>query len=199
MQKLAGLILIVGVAIAFYGESRPVVGTVYSTSDMQTQLDAIAANSSSWATANTLMAAGGVVVAIGLILFAVQVQGLGVEKRVKTAAFAGAALAMIGALINAVERFNSINAWATYEGFPLPYQILWVIGLALIGIVLIWSSYPKWLGWLLVIASVLLFIGGAIGFLPPALIYFPLLVMAVVLLVKATPEPTRTNASSSLA
>jgi hypothetical protein len=199
MQKLAGLIMVIGAAIAFYGESRPSILAVYGSSDMQTQLEAIAANSGGWATANTLMAAGGIVVAVGLILFAVQVQSLGVAQRVKTAAFAGAGAALLGALIHGVERYNNIHAWETYAGFPFPYPLAWIAGLALIGLVMLWSAYPNWLGWVLIVASVLLLAGALVGFLPPALVYFPLVAMAVVLLIKSTPPSMTVNPVSGMA
>jgi hypothetical protein len=199
MQKLAGIIIIIGTAVAIWGEGRPVMSEVYGTSDMPTQLAAIAADPSGWSTALTLMALGGIVVALGLILLAVQVQRLDVAQRIKTADYAGGALVMLGALLHAVERYNQNSAWETYEGIPFPFPLLWIAGLVLFGLVMLWSAYSNWLGWVLIVASVLLLAGLIVGFLPPVLIYFPLVPVAIALLIKSTPQSVSSEPSASMA
>ncbi len=186
MQRLSGIILLIGIVIAFYGESRPVIGEVFSTPDLQVQLDAIAADPGSWQTGHTLIGVAGIVVAIGLLVFAIHIQSISTDAKTRTAAYIATGAAMIGALGLAYSRYLILQSWeeAVNNGGSLLAPIAWLVGIIITGIVLLRTGYPKWLSWLVIIGSVTSLLG------PPLFIYIPLLVMSIVLLVKSPPQLT---------
>ncbi len=195
MQRIAAITLVIGTAIAWFGESRPIVGEIYGGApDPQQVIDA---DPTAWTMAMLLMAVGTVVVAVGLLLLARHLQGLSDEQNVRRASTAAAALALTGGLAYATGRSISAvsQAWETpYEPAILvmwiTFSVLWQLALILMGYALLRTGYPKWLGWPVIVLAALILVAVAFtGGLPPGVYYFAVAFLGIALLFVREPQP----------
>jgi hypothetical protein len=193
MQRMAAITLILGTAIAWFGESRPIIGEVYGGAPNAQQI--IDSDPSAWTTAMVLMVVGAVVVAVGLVLLARHLQSLTNDQTVRRASTLAAAAAVISVLCYAVARYYNITLpWETSGPLETPMAIafftLWQIGLILIAYALLRSGYPRWLGWPVIALAALMLVGSLVaGGLPPVLYYFAVLFMGIALLFVREPQP----------
>lgn len=175
MQKLAGILFSIGAVVAILGETRPVISNLFGAMDNpQLQAEVIQNDPTGWGLAHFLMGAGSLIAAIGVVVFARQVQSLSNNRNVRIASYVSAAMAVVGALFWAIVGYYRVarapqevvaNMDASWMG-PA-YFFLTEIALILVGFVLLQSGYPKWLAWpvlvlgaLMLIASV--FLGGGV-------------------------------------
>jgi hypothetical protein len=198
MQKLAGILFSIGALVAILGESRPVITNVFGTIDNpQLQVEYIQNDPTGWAVGNLLMGAGSLIAAIGVVLFARQVQSLSNNRNVRIAGYLGAAMAVVGALFWAIVLYNRVTT-APQEvvanmddprWMAVGYFLLTEVALTLIGFLLLQANYPKWLAWpvlvlggLTLVAS--LFLGGI-----PAVHSFLFLILGIALLLLRSRSP----------
>jgi hypothetical protein len=197
MQRFAGGTMIAGSLLFIIGGISPVVRHVFGTDDGLAGLTYIEQDPAAWDWGIALFGAGGLVAALGLVLLARSVQRVTSGRVLATAAYAAAALATAGALSWVIicylritrspydVVFLDINPWLfrTYGFFT---QTAFII----LGAVLLRSSYPNWLAWMLIIPSAIFYVpfvtlGGL-----PLVYYFMFLVLGVTLLIPR-PRPRR--------
>jgi hypothetical protein len=195
MQRIAAITLIIGTAVAWFGESRPIITEIFGGApDPQLVIDN---NPSAWTTAMLLMGIGAVVIAAGLVLLARHLQTLSEEQAVKRASTIAAALALLGGLAYATGRTISAVTQLWDSPYELPIMVMWItfsigwqVALILTGYALLRTGYPKWLGWPVIVIPALILVGVVItGGLPPGLYYFAVLFLGIGLLFVREPQP----------
>jgi len=205
MQKLAGILFILGALVAILGESRPVITNVFGTIDNpQLQVEYIQNDPTGWAVGNLLMGAGSLIAAIGVVLFARHVQSLSNNRNVRIAGYLGAAMAVVGALFWAFVIYNRVTKTpqevvANMDGplwmgvwMGVGYFLLTEIALIIIGFLLLQTGYPKWLAWPVLVLGGLMLIATLVlgGFVPAAYyLIFLILGIALLLLRSRSPQP----------
>ena len=189
MQKTAAILLIIGTAVAWFGESRPIITEIFGgAADPQQVIDN---DPSAWSLAMLLMAIGTVVAAAGLVVLSRHVRSINEDQRVQWLSTAAAAAALIGGLAYATGRVISAVT-QTWEMSPMmenlgvafwiTFSILWQVALILTGYVLLRSGYPWWLAWPVMVIAGLILIGVAIaGGLPPGIYYFVVMFLGITL------------------
>ena len=195
MQRIAALLLLAGTAVAWFGESRPIIFDTFSDAPNPQQF--IDADPGAWQLAMLAMAAGAVIAAIGILLLAVHIRRLSDDETVKRLSIVAGALAIISTLTYATSRTISattrlweppINGTVAVV-LSLTYGLGWQLALILAGYLLLRSDYPKWLAWpVMLIAGLLLVATAVTGGMPPGLYYFVVLFMGIVLLFVRTPQ-----------
>ena len=200
MQRIAAVTLIIGTAVAWFGESRPVITEIFGGApDPQQVIDN---NPTAWSTAMLLMAVGTVIIAVGLLLLSRQIQRVCDDQTVRRISNAAAALALLGGLAYATGRTISAATQAWESPYELPITVMWItfsigwqVALILMGYALLRSGYPKWLGWPVIVLAGLILIGVVItGGLPPGTYYFAALFMGIALLFVREPQPAASGA-----
>jgi hypothetical protein len=190
MQKLAGIVLIVGSLLFIIAAFTPITIKVITASDAQKRAEFIMNEHTGWLLVNILFGAGGVIAVIGLALFAQHVQSVADSPGVKLGGYVATAAAGLAALFWVIIVYNravlpaqviasnlSINAWM----FPA-YTLLTQLALIIVGFVLLQSGYPAWLGWgMLVLAALSLVAFLVFKDMPPFVHYVLLLIMGIVL------------------
>ena len=200
MQKIAGILLSIGALVSMTGETRPVIFNIFGAIDNpQLQAQYIENDPTGWAVAHLLMGAGSLIAAIGVALFARQVQSLSNNRNVRIAAYVGAAMAVVGALFWALVLYNRVARapqeviadmgaanWMEWAYF-LPTEI----ALLLVGFVLLQTGYPKWLAWTAIVLGVLMLIASFSGGGVPLYhsILYLILGIALLLLRSRSPQP----------
>lgn len=118
------------------------------------QVEYLEKDPTGWDVSNAVNGAGSLVTAIGLGLFARQVQSVSNNKNVRIASYIGAAMAILGALCWVIISYYRIvlspeeiaNDVGIPNGLYTAYYILTLIALLISGFFLLRSSYPKWQG-----------------------------------------------------
>jgi hypothetical protein len=189
MQKIAGIGLMLGSVLFIIAAFTPLTFRVVMA-DMEQRVTLIQNERTGWVILNLLFGTGSVLAAVGLALFAQQVQPSGDNTTIRVVSYLAAASVALGALCWVVIVYNraalppqelpgnlSINNWI----FPA-YTLLTQIGLMGVGFVLIQSPYPGWLGWgMLVLAGLSLAAYLIFKDMPPFAHYVLLLVMGIAL------------------
>lgn len=192
MQKIAGTLLFIGSAAFLGGVAVPAVMAFFSTSDSAERIAIIQNDSTGWVIGNLSIAVGVLIAAIGIIVLLGAAQRLTTDTLVRSACYAGVFLAVISAVTWGIIAYGRITLSA--ETIDANQNTnLWVFrlytvstGLAVIStaFVLLKVGYPKWLGWLMMAASVLfLIILLATGDLIPAFWYLLFIIVGVALVV----------------
>ncbi|HEU0295989.1 MAG TPA: hypothetical protein VFR47_24835 [Anaerolineales bacterium] len=200
MQKIAGILLSIGAFVSIAGETRPVIFNIFGAIDNpQLQVEAIENDLTGWGVAHLLMGIGSLIAAFGVVLLTRQVQSLSNNRNVRIASYVSAAMAVVGALFWAIVSYNRVARapqevianmgaanWMEWAYF-LPTEI----ALILVGFVLLQTSYPKWLGWpVLVLGGLMLiasFSGGGVPLFHSIL--YLILGIALLLLRSRSPQP----------
>jgi hypothetical protein len=200
MQKLAGILFSVGALVAILGEFRPIIFNVLGAHDNpQLQAQYVENDPTGWAVAHLLMGAGSLIAAIGVALFARQVQGLSNNRNVRITSYVGAALAVVGTIFWAIVAYNRVTSapqevianMGAANWMEWAYFLLTEIALVLVGFVLLQSGYPKWLGWLLLVLGGLMLIASFSGGGVPLYhsILYLILGIALLLMRSRSPQP----------
>lgn len=195
MQRIAALLLIIGTAVAWFGESRPIILETYGGAPNPQSI--IEANPTAWQVAMLGMAAGAIIAAVGLLLLIVHMRRLDDNKTMHAISTIAAVLALISSFAYAASRTISAVSllWETPYGtldmaLGIIYGLGWQIALMLAGYLLLRGGYPKWLAWpVMIIAGLFLVANVVTGGLPPGLYYFVVLFMGIALLFVRTPRP----------
>ena len=199
MKNISAIIMIVGSVLFLAGLAVPPVSDVFdNTDDKQAQLDLIEEDGSGWDIGSGMVAAGGLIAAIGFALFTIYLQDLTEDTRFKQALLASAALVVIGAVGWVIvgyfritrspeEVVNDMNAGSVV--FPV-YIVLTCVAFIITGTILWRGVYLKWVGAMLAFLGsliVLAFIG--VGDMIPATLYPWMIISGIaVLFTKGTRE-----------
>lgn len=195
MQRIAALLLVAGTAVAWFGESRPIILDTFSGASNPQQF--IDADPGAWQLAMLAMAIGAIIAAIGILLLAIHIRRLSDNGTVKRLSTVAGALAIISTLAYAASRTISATTrlWeppiggAVEVALSVTYGLGWQLALILAGYLLLRSGYPKWLAWpVMLIAGLLLVATAVTGGMPPGLYYFVVLFMGIALLFVRTPQ-----------
>lgn len=196
MQRIAALLLVVGTAVAWFGESRSIIMDTFSGDpNPQRFIDAAPGE---WQLAMLAMAVGAIIAAVGVLLLTVHIQRLSDNGAVKRLSTVAGALAIISTLAYAISRTISATSrlWDAPIGgtlnlvLAITYGVGWQLALILTGYLLLRSGYAKWLAWPVMVIAGLLLVGTVImGGMPPGLYYFVVMFMGIVLLIVRTPQP----------
>ena len=192
MQKIAGTLLSVGSAAFLGGVAMPAVTAFFSTSDSAERLAIIQNDPTGWAIGNLSTAVGILMAAIGIIVILRTAQTLTTNTLVRSASHTGVFLAVISAVTWGIIAYGRITL-AAEAIVANPNTNPWLFrlyasstGLAVIStaFVLLKAGYPKWLGWLMMAASILfLIILLVTGDMIPAFWYLLLIIVGVALVV----------------
>jgi hypothetical protein len=183
LEQLAAVITIAGsvmfLAAAFLGTPR-----VFVEPSAVRKLEIINASPRLWTTAQIGFGLGAALAAGGLAIAALH---LG-EQSLSWLAYASVALLAVGALAWAGHLYARADDPVTFANGGLPawplmtYFVLTPAGFAGIGIILLRSSVPDWVGWLLVGSMVLILVATAVARDTVPLVYYgPTLVAGVML------------------
>ena len=156
MQKLAGLILVIGVTMFTFGDLS--VFNKFALFDPEL----IESNPSSWAFTMLMWAGGAILVSAGVTLFVWHAQSLKDDKNLKLAAYICTAVVVLSALAwviisywrVAVEPQEIVAPNQTIDTLVMAYYLLTQVTAIVTGYILLRSGYPKWL------AFILMFLGG---------------------------------------
>ncbi len=199
MKKTAVVVILIGVVLAFIGESRPVINKVHSEEahhNPQLQVEYVKDDPTGWAVAEIGIGIGGLIAAVGLGLFAREVPSISDNKNIQMASYLAAALVVIGALVHAVTRYNGVvlppeeilNDFNTPSWMYPTYTLFTFLAIIIIGYILFQTGYSKKLGGVMIVLSVIfMIIMGIQG--PPGVYNFPFLIMGLTLLFKRSPSP----------
>lgn len=197
MRRLAGVTLVAGSLLFFIGATMPGVSRYFRTNDARLKLGYIEEDPAAWDLAMTMLGAGGLIAAIGLVPLARSVQQV-TDRRILGFVVYGAATLAIGGAVSWViisyvriarppfeVVFVDASPWlfGTYRVFTRTAVIVF-------GVVLLLSGYPRWLGWTLIVAGAVMFADLVPQVLPPFVHYVVFLVLgAALLILRPSPRP----------
>lgn len=199
MKKTAVVVILIGVVLAFIGESRPVINKVHSEEahhNPQLQVEYVKDDPTGWAVAQIGLGLGGLIAAIGLGLFVREVPNITDNQTIQAASYLGAVLAILGALVHAIASYYGVvqapeeilNDFNTPSWMYPTYTLFTFLAIIIIGYILFQTGYSKKLGGVMIVLSVIfMIIMGIQG--PPGVYNFPFLIMGLTLLFKRSPSP----------
>jgi hypothetical protein len=187
LDKIGAIFTIVGsvmfLGAAFFGTPR-----VYMESSPAEKLEIISASPGTWIAAQILFGLGAVSAAGGLATAVIALRGQAGGWIV----YASVALLVIGAMAwsqHLYARMQDPTAFAMGALSTLPlliYFVLTPIGFAGLGLVLVSSSLPDWVGWMLIAGMALFLIVTVVTRdMVPLVYYLPTLVAGVMIYVRA--------------
>ena len=193
MKKSIAILIIIGALLAIITESTPTQSRYHSEEahhNPALQIEIIENDRVGWAIAHVGMGVGGLIVAIGLVLFAREFPNVSDNKNIQMTGNLGVASAALGALVHLFVRFN--DAFRPFDnpnpdwGFPT-YSILTRLAIFIIGFILIQTGYSKKLGLVMIAISIpFMILFGIHG--PPATYTLSFLVMGITLGFKRSPS-----------
>jgi len=153
MQKMAGLLLVIGVAMFTYGDL-----SIFNTFGLFDP-ELIESNPSGWAFTMLMWGVGAVLVSAGVTLFAWHAQSLKDDNNLKLAAYICSAVAVLSALAwvimsiswVAIEPQEILASNQTIDTLGVAYNLLTQVAAIVTGFILLRSGYPKWLAFLVMI------------------------------------------------
>jgi hypothetical protein len=194
MQRLAGIFLTVGSILWLYGAFTPISNRFFLEPDPQKRLEIIEADPTAWTINNVLWGVGAVVAAVGLVLFARHIQRTQ-DAGLSSAAHLAASAAGVAAVIAAIGNYRGADRppeeWVLDTSVPWTAYaciVLTQVALLIAGWVLLRAGYPRWIGWTVLILTVLtLIVLALVRSFPPLLLYLITLFMGIVLVaIKST-------------
>lgn len=204
MLRFSGALLLLGSLLFLAPLSSPVVVDVFGASDPQTRAEFIANSPTAWDFVHGLLLVGSVVAGLGLVLFANQLQRYGKDGTTSLVGYLSATAGVLGAVLWVVISLSRItrepdvvaanmnSAGWHFAGFA----VLTSIAIVLAGFAILRSAYPKWLGWAeLALGGLILIVYLIMGDMLPAVFYFPLLLLGIVLLFVTPRQQTAPFAS----
>lgn len=206
MKKTFAILIFLGALLAMITEVLPTNMKVHGEEahhNPELQVEYIQDDPTGWAVANLGMGVGGIIIAVGLGLFAREVPSVSDNKNIHMAIYLGAVLAALGALVHAIIRLNTVllpaeeilNNFNTPDWMYTSYSIFTQIAIIITGFVLIQTGYSKILGWVMIgLATLLFFIMGIDG--PPGVKNLVFLIMGLTLLFKSSPSPQKLSQTS---
>jgi hypothetical protein len=192
MQKLAGLIIVIGVTMFTYADL-----TVFNTFSLFDP-ELIESNPSGWAFTMLMWGGGAVLVSAGVMLFAWHAQSLKDDKNLKLAAYICLAVAALSALAwviisywrVAIEPQEMVAPNQTIDTLVMAYYLLTQIAAIVTGYILLRSGYPKWLAFLVMfLGGFLLVLWIVTGGGPPLANHVVFFLLGIALLIMPSRSP----------
>jgi hypothetical protein len=197
-KRIAGIVLLMGGLLFLFGVGFPGAPPVFSLSDEPgLQIQLIEGAHTNWQISSLLLGVAGLIVVVGLGLYAKYTGGHNDDQKAATVGYGAVVLAAVGALLWLFVTVNratlepaqlhgnvNINGW----WYPT-YAILTNMALIMIGYVLLRTGSAKWLVGFLIVTGALqlglqIFTGDSI----PAINYFPIIIMGIVLIIRPSQE-----------
>lgn len=180
--RVAGILILVGLVLAL-APAAVFPMEYYAATDQATRAAILSAHRSGWVAANWMWLVGSVATTAGLLLIALRDRSL--------LSMAGAALFVIGNAYWITHLYlRSLDASVQISGLWMEAVFAWLatVGLVLMGIALLRSDFPSWVGYVnigygvLFMLAFLAFGTGMYDFFPPQVIYLVALFAGVIAL-----------------
>jgi hypothetical protein len=191
LVRLAAVTLIAGSLLFFISAATPVVSRYFRTGDPLLKLRSIRQDRVAWDLAMASLGAGGSIAALGLFPLARWVEQVADRRILGVLAYLAATLAIGGAaswvIISYVRITRPPIEVVSVDASPwlfAAYRVLTRAAVVVFGMVLLASAYPRWLGWMLIVAGVVMFVDLWPQVLPPFVHYMVFLVLGVGLLIR---------------
>lgn len=175
LLRLSAIALLAGVAF-IVGAALPISWRVFPESSPDRKLAHILASETQWTVANVLFGVGAAVVAGGIVLFALGVDGLAA----RVVALVSGVLALAGLVPWIVHLFARVTDPAAFARGDLPSWWLWTyfiltpVAIALFGVALLLAGglLAAWVGWTLIGTMAVILVATLIaGDMVPAVYY----------------------------
>jgi hypothetical protein len=200
LVRLAALTLIAGSLLFFISAATPVVSRYFRTGDPLLRLRSIRQDPAAWDLAMASLGAGGSIAAVGLFALARWVEQVTDRRILGVLAYLAATLAIGGAVSWVIISYDRITRppieVVSVDASPwlfAAYRVLTRAAVVVFGMVLLASVYPRWLGWMLIVAGVVMFVDLWPQVLPPFVHYVVFLILGVGLVIRRP----RTRSGSS--
>jgi hypothetical protein len=182
-QKIFSLVIVVGSILFLIAAFSP-ISRVFTESDPVKKLEIIRESRQAWVISQFLFTSGAIITAIGFGLNAYHFRDFSIVWLAYLGFFAliiGAGLWSWHVYLRAIEpeafTAGTLSAWHF-----MAYTLLTQVGLVVIGVVLLRSELPGWVGWLNIGGCALFFVGYLIfKDMPPFVYYILTLVTGVML------------------
>ncbi len=182
-QRIDGIVLIVGSILFMIAAFSP-VSRIFGLPDAAQKLEIIMAERGAWTVSQVLFSLGALVTAVALILTWYHFRSLPSSGW----AFAGVAAIAVGALFwswSVYLRGADPQAFVegTLPGWPfVAYSILTQAGLVMVGLLLLRTGLPGWVGWVDIGGAVFFFVAMIIFRDMPPFVYYILTLLTGVML-----------------
>jgi hypothetical protein len=192
MKKTAAILIITGVVIAIFGESRPVINDVFGAFDEPAkQVEFIRNAASDWKVSQLGIGIGGLITAIGLGLFGREIPKVSENSKLQSAGIIAGGLAVLGGLAHAVSRYSvsfqspeeAVSSMGNGDWTGPVYSIFTRVAILLFGFLMVKSGYSVKMGWVTLVLGLLIFVLFPFGG-PPAFNNLVILVIGLSLLFK---------------
>ncbi|MFZ0546665.1 MAG: hypothetical protein WAM60_14560 [Candidatus Promineifilaceae bacterium] len=182
LQKLAGVVVVVGSLFFFVAAFSPISMAFFPESNSARQLEIIMNGRQAWTISHVFFGLGAVVTAVGIGLVAYHLRDL----KGSSLAFLGVGAMVVGAVFWLWDVYLRTADPVGFVGGSYPawhfvaYVFLTLAGLVAVGVVLLRSGVPNWVGWVVVVGS-LVFMMAFVVFkdLPPFVFYLLTLLVGV--------------------
>jgi hypothetical protein len=184
MQRIAGSVLIIGSVLFFIAAFSP-IAQVFTEPDATQKMEIINNGGSAWIVDQIFFCLGSLVTGAGLALTVNQHRNIPGA----TWAFLGVAAIALGAVLwswNVYQRTIAPQAFVTgtLPVWPfIAYTLLTQAGLVAIGILLLRSTLPGWVGWMLIGGSIFFFVAFIILKDMPPFVYYILTILTGIIIV----------------
>lgn len=182
-DKFAAVMTIVGSVLFLVAAFLPISRVFVEPSSVR-KLEIINASPDAWTAAQVMFGLGALATVVGLAIAAFQFR----EQSTTWIAYLSVGLLLLGAFAWMWHLFARMDDPATFAQGLLPawplfaYFVLTPAGLAGLGIALLRSPLPDWVGWLLIVSMLFFLIVTAVfRDIPPLVYYVPTLVTGVML------------------
>ncbi len=164
MKKTAAVVILIGVVLAFIGESRPIINKVHREEahhNPQLQVDLVNDDPFGWTVVQIGLGLGRLIIAIGLGFFAREVPGIIDHKNIILAGNLGSVLAVLGALAHAIIRYYDLvrapgeifsNTSGT-DWLYTTYAICTLLAIVITSYILFQTGYAKKLDVVIIVLS----------------------------------------------
>jgi hypothetical protein len=190
LTRLAAVMLIAGSLLFFVAAATPVVSDFVTANDPLQRLRSIEQHPAAWDLAMAALGAGASIAALGLSPLAGWVQQTTDRRILGILAYGAATLAIGGAVswvvISYVRSTRPPFELAFVDADPWLfslYRVLTRTAVLVLGVVLLGSDAPRWLGWMLILAGVVMIVDLWPQVLPPFVHYVVFLILGIGLLI----------------
>jgi hypothetical protein len=195
-QKVVGWLLVAGSLLFLAGSFSP-VSRVYAEATADRKLEIILASGGGWALSQILFSMGAIVIAAGVTLAAYLARDRTISLLLRLSAAvltAGAVLMTWHAYVRALDPRGFAHGTLPMWDF-IVYSLFTQVGLALLGIALVRSGFPRWVGRTATSGAVLFFLLMIIfGDMPPLVYYFLTLLAGIMFVRQERTQPVRVAA-----
>jgi hypothetical protein len=185
LKQVSAVLMIVGSVLFVVGANLPISSRVFPEPSAVKRLESITDAPGEWLVAQVLFALGAIVTVIGIALLAYHVR----DQTFAVLMWASTVVLALGAVLwvwEVVSRAADPAAFAEGSMLARPQFLSFVLteaGLAIFGVALLYSTFPAWAAWVVVVSMVLMLILTLVlGDTVPLFLYVVTLLVGVVLL-----------------